>query len=995
MAGNIRKEDIIPQAEQVAIEKAFESIGVKVTELMDKFDKIAVSGQQIAKKLGGADNLSKLIKATQDTSKATEELTFNQTELAKQHQELGKLTAKLEEIESNYNKEIIKTREQIKQKNAAIKEEITGEKAAAQAKKDAAQAAKEAAAAEKQAQKESSSRATSYNALNNELNETIRTYKSLTQAERENEQIGGVQLKRIAELDTELKKLDASMGRNQRNVGNYKSAFNGLQFQMQQIAREAPSLAYGPQMFIAAISNNLPMLQDEIAKTREANAKLRKDGESAVPVWKQMAAGLLSWQTAAVVLITTYMLFSKEINAWISSLFKGKQAVIDLKAEQERLNKVNRDAYETGQKELVHVKLLYEATQSQTASLNDKKKAIKELRDNYPDYLGKFSEEEILAGKAGKAYYELANAIMASAKAKAYEGVIAENEVKKFDLENKIIEERKRLILAQNELDSAKAQFKTMAQTGSEEAMIGASNMVSAAKNKVDEYTESINDLQTQISATEFQSKELASKITPTDLTFNSKVTKQSKGNEYTSLEKLQDTNKQALEYLKEKQQEQLDQFEGLESERLKIVQQNNIAILQERNKQIEAEMKLATKEQQGSLLNEQSVNNTKIAAYETSGNMAIGKAQEKEAVESVKKMQKEIADGKKQVEDMYLADTYAAIQDEQLMKAEAAQDELNLNIKNAKKVKEIREKLQDDLLAIEEEGLKKILSLNDNGLNIISPEKQEQVTKQLKNVQLRRKQQATDIKEAENNEQTQLETAKIQYISDITNQGFEFTKQLYDAQLEYAQEAYNREMKAAGDSVEGKILAERKFEIEERKIKRRQAVADKLQAVFSIGLSTAAAIMNAATKGAVLVPFMIALGAAQLATVLAKPIPQYFKGAKKGEHPGGEAIMGELGSELVTEPSGKQWLTDSKPMIYDLAKGSSVLPADKTAQYLQNYSISQGASVFVDMSATNKHLETIAKNTRYKAENHYDLNGRLILSKRGNTTTHYVTSSI
>lgn len=39
---------------------------------------------------------------------------------------------------------------------------------------------------------------------------------------------------------------------------------------IQQIAREMPSLAMGPQMFFLAISNNLPIFADEV-KGRGSN----------------------------------------------------------------------------------------------------------------------------------------------------------------------------------------------------------------------------------------------------------------------------------------------------------------------------------------------------------------------------------------------------------------------------------------------------------------------------------------------------------------------------------------------------------------------------------------------------------------------------------------------------------------------------------------------------------------------------------------------------
>ena len=68
----------------------------------------------------------------------------------------------------------------------------------------------------------------SYNALNAELVQTRKAYKELTPEERANAEVGGVMIKRIQELDKELKTLDADMGQYQRNVGNYQSALDGV-----------------------------------------------------------------------------------------------------------------------------------------------------------------------------------------------------------------------------------------------------------------------------------------------------------------------------------------------------------------------------------------------------------------------------------------------------------------------------------------------------------------------------------------------------------------------------------------------------------------------------------------------------------------------------------------------------------------------------------------------------------------------------------------------
>ena len=88
---------------------------------------------------------------------------------------------------------------------------------------------------------------------------------------------------------------------------------NNVMMSMQQIARELPTLAIGPQMFFLAISNNIPMFTEALASARKEYEALTKAGKKATPVWKQVLSSLFSWQTAMAALITLSVVYGKEI----------------------------------------------------------------------------------------------------------------------------------------------------------------------------------------------------------------------------------------------------------------------------------------------------------------------------------------------------------------------------------------------------------------------------------------------------------------------------------------------------------------------------------------------------------------------------------------------------------------------------------------------------------------------------------------------------------
>lgn len=238
---------------------------------------------------------------------------------------------------------------------------------------------------------------------------------------------------------------------------------NNLKMQFSQVARELPSLAMGPQMFILAISNNLPMLEDAIADVRKQNELLAASGQKGVPVWKQLAGAVFSWQTALVAAISLGIVYGKEIGNWVSSLFKAKKELIDTQKIQNELNKVQVEGGKSAAEEAAKLKILYEASLDTSKSMKERNKAVDELQKMYPSYFGKLSNEEILAGKASDAYDRLTKSIISSAKARAAmnkmvdeQGKILENEQKINDAYSRLDPLLPKLEAAEKKLNIAK-----------------------------------------------------------------------------------------------------------------------------------------------------------------------------------------------------------------------------------------------------------------------------------------------------------------------------------------------------------------------------------------------------------------------------------------------------------------------------------------------------------------------------------------------------------
>lgn len=304
---------------------------------------------------------------------------------------------------------------------------------------------------------------TSMNALSQSLSRMRIAYRELTEEERKSP-FGQELLASIQQADAKIKELDATIGNHQRNVGNYASGFNSLGMSVQQIVRELPAATMGLNMFFLAISNNLPILTDEIKRAAEANKALKAQNQETIPVWKQLVSSIFSWQTALIVAITAMSMYGKEIVSWIGNLFKAKDATEEVRIEQEKLNKSMADARKSAAEETAGLRTLYAMTQNQNASMQDRLAAVNKLQQQYPAYFGNISKEAILAGQASAAYQQLTKDIMAAAYARAYQDRISDLAAKNIDNYNKSLSQYNYLKPRQGAYDAAMQREERRAQ---------------------------------------------------------------------------------------------------------------------------------------------------------------------------------------------------------------------------------------------------------------------------------------------------------------------------------------------------------------------------------------------------------------------------------------------------------------------------------------------------------------------------------------------------
>ena len=250
-------------------------------------------------------------------------------------------------------------------------------------------------------------------ALQKRLQELTAAYYNLSKAEREGATGQGI-LKQIGDIDKQITAAQSRMSAYSRTAG---TGFNSLSMSVQQVARELPSLTMGANMFFLAISNNLPILADNLKQARVEYDLMKKSGQTAVPVWKQVLSSIMSWQTALVVGITLLSVYGKDIINWIQGLFGADQA-------QKRLNESMTEFNTLLSKSEQEAKTLFSALERTKAGTEGHRKAINDINAAYGKYLPSLLSEKSTLNEINTAYQLVNKSLRENAALKAQSNTV-------------------------------------------------------------------------------------------------------------------------------------------------------------------------------------------------------------------------------------------------------------------------------------------------------------------------------------------------------------------------------------------------------------------------------------------------------------------------------------------------------------------------------------------------------------------------------------------
>lgn len=868
-------------------------------------------------------------------------------------------------------------------------------------------------------------------------------------------QVGGIDavnpkvLENIQKLDKLLKEQDAKMGVYGRNVGNYASHWDGLGNAINQLSREMPAFAVSMQTGLLAISNNLPILADEIARIRRGNVELTKSGQKAVPVWRQVAGSLVSWQTLLSVGVTLLTVYGDKIFDFAANLFKSKDASKAASDALEDLNSTSgkffdelKNSASTYGQNVVSIKKLQDEWNSLGDNLDKKKQFI-------IDNESEFKKLDVSITNVNEAENFLVNntdaflkALEQRAKYTAASKLAAEKYAEALELEAEA-EMRENNPTWLDKLNTTNPNKTIIATASSMSALNGQlvlyNDSTITAKDNAEKAAEGIRG----------QAKAAKTAASIYINAMSEALKEENKTLEDAGIDKYSDKEKAKRE--EERAKREAERRMKLEMEAERTIQEARIKLMDEgfekeiKTRNAQYQKKIDDVKTKGVRVNEQ------IAAIEAMRDKELsdfreeyeakramidaqnrisyakkGSLQELDARLDILELQKaaELKEAEKTgasklaVEDKYLKlieDAYMEFGKVQLSRQQS-QNELELSDQQIflnKELSMLEQQYSKGIIKKEAyekkkanlqyqyavQALQQEIDLLEKSLYLFSGDERLEMEKKIAQLRVQLSKETTDKinadAEKELKERQKVEEAKKKLIQEAVNAIAEIGSSMFDrriqeieAEIDANQEAYDKKVEEIDALAEKDVITKEEAEARKRvaeeqssarnaELEKKKADLQTRQARFQKTIDitqTIAATALAVTKALpnlVLAALVGAMGAAQLATIIAQPIPKYAKGTDY--HPGGLAIVGDAGKHEAVISGGKAYITPDTPTLMPIPKGAEVLPDINDPEFY---------SRFMDNSYWLTHNKA---GERVQIVNHFDAEGIIQASNKTN----------
>lgn len=852
----------------------------------------------------------------------------------------------------------------------------------------------------------------SYQEQSLQLERMRMAYRALS-TEMANSPLGKDLQKNIDVLDKRLKGIDSNLGQYGRGVGNYKSQWDGLGNAINQLTREAPAFAVSLQTGFLAISNNIPILADQIQRIRNENAALRQEGLKTIPVWKQVLSSALSWQTALSVGITLLTVYGKDVIEWTSNLFKStsaargaEEAIKDLSSSSGDFSKELKNSTSNYGSNLVLLRSLQEEWNGLGGSIDKQKQFIidnasefKKLDVSIRDV---HDAENLLVTNTDVFIEALRYRAKAAASEKLATEKYAEALQKRVEADNKRakadeIIKKGEIANYQNLQDTRYGEIKSREQLSEQYAnstKLDAKNLDKEIKS-----LESAGNAYFDYAKKNTEAFRKTLKNAGIEERTNEERRKREEERLKREAEKRQKLEMEAERNIQNSKVALME--EGYEKDRKALDQsyQKRIDDVKTKGVRVNEQIKLIEEERSNALAKFDEKIAAERAMKEAENRLSIaekGSLQELDARLDILELQRnqELKEAEKTGQDRALIeDKYNKLIEQQYtdfgknqLKRMQSQDEIELTQRQedlnkelvileqqyAKGVikKEAYEKKKADLqFKYSSEALQKELDTLEANLYLFSGDDRLEMEKKIAQLRLKLSKETTDkiISDAEREKKSreEVEKAKVKLIQDAANAIGDIGNSLFerqinniDAEIDANETEYDEQVSRIDALAEKEIITKEEAEARKRAAEEATAAKNKelekkkaelqtrqarFQKTIDIGqaiANTAIAVMKAWSQGGIfaapLAAMIAAIGAIQLATIIAQPIPKYAKGTDN--HPGGLAVVGDGGKHEAVIHNGKAFITPDTPTLMSLPKGVEVIPDIRSKEFYDRF---------------------------------------------------------
>lgn len=206
---------------------------------------------------------------------------------------------------------------------------------------------------------------------------------AMSAAERSATEAGKKLEQETATIYKEMIRLQEATGNHRLSVGNYAKSWDGLGMSISQVVRELPAAAVSLNTFFLGISNNIPIVIDEIKKVRMENAKLRAEGKATVPITKQIVKAIFSWETALVVLLYALSAHGKEIIDWIGKAIRGKAVAESMADAFHNIGQELKETNDNFGENVAQIQILSDKWRELGGNLKKQKQFIKDNKEEF------------------------------------------------------------------------------------------------------------------------------------------------------------------------------------------------------------------------------------------------------------------------------------------------------------------------------------------------------------------------------------------------------------------------------------------------------------------------------------------------------------------------------------------------------------------------------------------------------------------------------------